>query len=48
MLKVELTRKSGGNSGGNPGGISEGNTSIYSCKRLAIADGKAIDVSSME
>jgi hypothetical protein len=30
MLKVELTRKSRGNSGGNPGGISEGNTSMSS------------------
>jgi hypothetical protein len=48
MLKVELTRKSGGNSGGNPEGISEGNIFIYSCKRLAIDGGKAIDVSSME
>jgi hypothetical protein len=34
--------------GGNPRGISEGNTSIYSCKRLATAGDKAMDVSSME
>jgi hypothetical protein len=34
--------------GGNPGGIFEGNTSIYSYKRLATASGKAMDVSSME
>jgi hypothetical protein len=34
--------------GGNLEGIFEGNTPIYYCKRLAIAGGKAMDVSSME
>jgi hypothetical protein len=34
--------------GGNLGGSSDGKTSTYSCKRLEIASGKAMDATSME
>ena len=34
--------------GGSPGGTSCGKTSMYSCKRLATADGKEGGISSNE
>jgi len=34
--------------GGSPEGISEGKTSLNSCKRLVIGAGKVLAISSME